>query len=313
MLWDVPRATSCAIPLPHCRGAAAGAPCMLGGIHSIALHPHRSHFATSGRSSADMAIFNAHTLEPTAILQGHADWIFGMTWLDAEHLLTASRDTTVRLWRPMRPQDGSSHSLPSACVAVGIAHADKVRALAVDSIRQQMVTASLDGHLQLWDSQKFEPSTKVLLQGTKDLVCASLDETSGAFSIGSNKHIALVDFRMGNVAMEIPSVDEGGGVRTISTRNQVLTVGGGLGRLAFYDLRASKYLHCRPNTAAGSNHFLCVGEGWLKRDTIYEEFFQHHVMQQAVYTHAYHPSGSKVFVGGGPRYFGLAGSYAAVW
>jgi len=59
--------------------------------------------------------------------------------------------------------------------------------------------------------------------------------------------------------------------------------------------------------------FVTVGEGWLKRDNIYEEFFQNHVMQHAVYTHAYDPTGTKLFVGGGPRYSGLTGSYAAVW
>ena len=99
---------------------------------------------------------------------------------------------------------------------------------------------------------------------------------------------------------------------------EVLTVGGGLGRIAFFDLRASKYIATVQEKASlrqseDTQQFVTVGEGWLRRDGIFEEFFQRHTMQHAVYTHAYDPSGTKLFVGGGPRYFGLTGSYAAVW
>jgi len=307
VLWDIPRTSSCGIPLPYCQGASMNTS-TVGGIYSIALHPSKTHFATSGRSSKDLVIFNAKSLQPTAILQGHTDWIFSTAWLDFQHIVTAARDKTVRLWRSSREQGSGSRS---ACLQVGTIHNDKVRSLAVDSARQCFSTVSVDGHVQFWNAEQFLPTTKVELQGSKEFVCTSVEDVSGAVAVGSQKHISLVDSRVGHVVHEIESLDEGCGVRTISAEHQVLTIGGGLGRLAFYDIRAARYLSCGMNQ--GSTDFITVGEGWLKRDNIYQEFFQNHIMQQAVYTVAYDPSRTKLFAGGGPRYSGLTGSYAAVW
>ena len=49
------------------------------------------------------------------------------------------------------------------------------------------------------------------------------------------------------------------GVRSLSFRKDILTIGTGVGHMLFYDLRAEKYMEC------GCSHpfTLDVGRGWL--------------------------------------------------
>jgi len=323
------------IPLPYTVGVEEIPESHVGGLHSIAINPARPRFATNGRSSNDIVIFSSESMEPTALLQGHSDWVFSQGWLDGEHLISASRDTTVRLWRPrqsrgqeVRPRESESgqevavtgESRSSACVAVATCHTDKVRATAIDRDRGQFTTLGDEGNLISWDSGSFTPESRVKMDGMKGFVCSTIDEESGICIVGSSEHVSMVDFRTARgISHIIPSLDEGCGVRTVGIRHQVITVGGGLGRMSFYDMRASKYMDILPGKsqhwkkeAGHGQSFFTVGDGFLKRDNIFEEFFQQHVMQHAVYTHAYDPSGTKLFVGGGPRYFGLTGCYAAV-
>lgn len=46
---------------------------------------------------------------------------------------------------------------------------------------------------------------------------------------------------------------------------------------------------------------------------MYYEHFRNASIANAVYTHCYDSSGTRLFTGGGPLQFGLCGSYAAVW
>ena len=125
---------------------------------------HRVRRFLLGRSSRDVVIFDMASMEPTAILQGHTDWLFGMSWLDKEHLVTASRDTTVqtqyhfpgnishdpwwwqvRLWCPKRPGQGVPNTPRSACKAVGTCHTDKVRSVPCPSLYRESVADDLHG------------------------------------------------------------------------------------------------------------------------------------------------------------------------
>ena len=59
------------------------------------------------------------------------------------------------------------------------------------------------------------------------------------------------------------------GIRSVSFREDVLTIGTGGGSVHFYDLRASKYLELN----CGHTCALTVGEGWLVSFFIYMIFF----------------------------------------
>ena len=61
------------------------------------------------------------------------------------------------------------------------------------------------------------------------------------------------------------------GIRSVSFREDVLTIGTGGGSVHFYDLRASKYLELN----CGHTCALTVGEGWLVSSFIYMIFFHY--------------------------------------
>lgn len=48
-------------------------------------------------------------------------------------------------------------------------------------------------------------------------------------------------------------------------------------------------------------------------DTTYEELFSGIPTYHAAYTHAWDPSGTRLFVAGGPLPFGLRGCYMGLW
>lgn len=61
------------------------------------------------------------------------------------------------------------------------------------------------------------------------------------------------------------------GIRSVSFREDVLTVGTGGGSVYFYDLRAGKYLDLK----CGHKCSLTVGEGWLV-SVLFHFFSQNH-------------------------------------
>lgn len=64
------------------------------------------------------------------------------------------------------------------------------------------------------------------------------------------------------------SVDPG--VRSLSFYEDILTIGGGRGKVAFYDIRAFKYLERNGfNDQPWSVCYLCAGRGYLARHCLF--------------------------------------------
>jgi len=83
---------------------------------------------------------------------------------------------------------------------------------------------------------------------------------------------------------------------------------GGMGRISFFDLQKGGWRPSPKNLP-----YLEIGSGWVAQDTNYAAHFANMFTPNAVYTHCYDPSQTKLFAAGGPLMLGLKGSYAAIW
>lgn len=166
----------------------------------------------------------------------------------------------------------------------------------------------------MWDVANLDVITTVPLEDTNDLTCMSLQEDHDVVAVGSQYWITLIDRRSGVVINQIRSVDQEWGVRSLNFLGQkTISIGGGMGRLAFYDMCADKY---RPIDKHSQQPYLTLGDGWIAKDEMYRNYLaQNHnqPVPNAVYTHCYDPTFTRLFVGGGPLLLGLKGAYAAFW
>ena len=46
-----------------------------------------------------LALFGCIPLTPRPPIQGHKDWLFGAAWVTERHLISCSRDKSVKLWQ----------------------------------------------------------------------------------------------------------------------------------------------------------------------------------------------------------------------
>ena len=134
---------------------------------------------------------------------------------------------------------------------------------------------------------------------------------------------------------KIPSRNSGCGIRSVSFKGNILTIGTGIGIMLFWDLRAQKFLESTMNSNRAVS--LKASKGWLvsrqvrpftnrqltKTPIVFQQrddlFLQNldGIQQQkyspAIYTHCYDESGTRLFAAGGPLQCGLKGNYIALF
>eukprot|EP00270_Netrium_digitus_P010863 TRINITY_DN3393_c0_g1_i1.p1 TRINITY_DN3393_c0_g1~~TRINITY_DN3393_c0_g1_i1.p1 ORF type:complete len:381 (+),score=20.54 TRINITY_DN3393_c0_g1_i1:161-1303(+) len=311
--WDLEKNRKVDIPLPTVW------PCSLEGqlprqqescgIHSIAINYSHSLLATGGQNPNDIAIFSLPAFEPVAILSKHQDWMFAAAWVTDSILVTGSRDKTVKLWNVKGDSFVNTQPLVERTD-----HLEKVRDLKYNAEIEKLATLSHDGTCKIWDPHLMQVDHTVECPETKELVCLAMEPPLVA--IGSQNFITLMDLRCGHVLKKISSADSHWGVRSLSFRNNVLTCGGGQGKISFYDLASQKYIQlsdtCHGNDPLEQFSY-CTGKGVLEHNDVYLDHFSGQRIQHAVYAHQYDYTGTRLLVGGGPLPYGLKGCYLAVW
>jgi len=261
----------------------------------------------------ECCIFKLPELEPIDLLKGHTDWLFGCTWLDDNTLLTGSRDKTLMVWSTSsdRLAQGTRRRFKrkDAGAQLREAHSDKVRC--VDSCASLSLFASLsvDAKLVLWDAKTLSPLRTLNLEQPDELVAMSLgnaNDSAPLVAVGSKRHVTLIDPRACGAVRSVDWLDSSG-VRSVSCVGNLVTIGGASGKLAFFDVRAEKFVVLHNNERHYSTD---LKHGFVRRDEGLDRLTFD--AQHAICTHSYDASGAKLFIGGGPVIFSLYGSYAAV-
>ncbi len=124
------------------------------------------------------------------------------------------------------------------------------------------------------------------LESRSDLTCISNNDAYNVTAVGSQNRVELIDFRVASPnVMQLQHDPEEWGVRSLQSSNNILSIGGGRGRMFFFDFRvnALRMFHM-------DNPFLHV----------HSDAFPH-----AIYTHSWDPLGGRLFYAGGRTLFAV--------
>ena len=158
-----------------------------------------------------------------------------------------------------------------------------------------MASLGSDRRVALWDAHSGSLAGSMQTRDHEDLVALESDERSSLFAVGGCAHVSFFDARASSALHNERLAGLEVGVRSMCFKNNMLVVGGGMGRISFFDLVAGKFMRFKERP-------------FLSLDTRGRDSSDF-----AVYTVRYDDSGSRLFVAGGPLLLHASGAHASIW
>lgn len=197
----------------------------------------------------------------------------------------------------------------------------QVRAMRYNANSNLLCSLGADAYMHFWDPSTGQVVSSLRARDQEDLVCVGVDSDLNLFACGGRDYISVADPRMDTLLLNVLSMDEASGVRSVAFHQRMLSMGGGLGRLSFFDLVAGKFVPCQPESNNNVNndddddreaprynrYFHELGAGYAAPNAVVDD------SKQALYTHGWNDRQSRLFTGGGPLLIGVDGAYAGVW
>ena len=294
-----------------------------------------SGLETSRSSSSVCFSSSSSSLAPYCALCGHTDVVYGADFVTRDVVATASRDGCVKIWRAPAPPmtDADAAPQPTSRGALGTVHiatsgpATRVRGVkhVHDVSCPTLATITTHGHISSIDVDTASCVNHWPMRGYIETSCIA---TNGSIiAAGSRTHIGLCDFRTSrlfdSVALPRRSADS---ARSLSfVGGDHLVVGGGRGTIAFFDIRARRWLMTSAPSSDGVTWHAplefelvhdapCVPfEESLVGAAMWADEDARSLLLPAIFCHAFDETFARLVVGGGPLHASLFGSFAGVW
>ncbi len=325
VVWDVSQSTFLRLALPP--GPWRERPALHCGMHALAVNPSRTLVACGGDNPHDIVVLSIPDFRPVAWLQQHTDWVFGVDWLSDTALVSGGRDGMLGRWNiesclqtdaaygafsPMRPDPFAGRVADASLFVAHSPTRRRVRDVRYNPDLGWYASVSQDGFIRFWDAEMGKLTGGVELECT-DPICITTSSYHNLFAVGASGYATFVDPRCHD-SLTVRAVDDESSIRSIAFNNHVASMGIGTGAMMFYDVRMRSFLdlNATPGKAATRKLAYQTGDGWIDElpDTA---FLPRESVRQVPYTHCYDPSGTRMFVAGGPLQMILTGCYAAVW
>ncbi|XP_060570848.1 protein FAN-like [Ruditapes philippinarum] len=170
-------------------------------------------------------------------LHAHDDAVINIYWRN-DLLFTASWDSTVKLWQ--MPCPTADDSFIAAEYFVQLDHDYGVSDIAVDDNCDILVSATREGHIYVWDLQKY--ALKNVFQAHEGVINAvRLDQgCSKIVSCGTDSYLRIIDLGSGT---EIFVKDIREIVLCLAMVNNVLLLGTEKGHIQVWDMEKVQMLH----------------------------------------------------------------------
>ncbi|MGH0176557.1 UNVERIFIED_CONTAM: hypothetical protein FKN15_072895 [Acipenser sinensis] len=281
--------------------------CKTEGRHDSTGVPTYSHISHRALKDIPKEYTNPYNCKVRALAFNSNNKELGAVSLDGYFHLWKAEHSLCKLLSTKLP-----HCKENVCLAYG-------QEWSVYAVGSQAHVSFLDPR-QPPNNVKSLLSTK--LPHCKENVCLAYGQEWSVYAVGSQAHVSFLDPRQPpNNVKSVSSRERGSGIRSVSFYEHIITVGTGHGSLLFYDIRAQRFLEDPVEASCGHKGRLgegilnlTTGKGWLNHDETWRSYFSDiPYFPNAVYTHCYDSSGTKLFVAGGPLPSGLHGNYAGLW
>jgi DDB1- and CUL4-associated factor 12 len=100
----------------------------------------------------------------------------------------------------------------------------------------------------------------------KENVCMSINEDCSVYAIGSTKHVQLIDCKSLDLIQNQLISNKDIAVRSLCFKNNILSIGTGIGTILFYDLRMRSFVNGVSPETERTNFKLQASGGWIVSD-----------------------------------------------